>query len=98
MGQKVNPIGLRLGYIREWDAHWFASKKDFAEKLMEDEKIRQYLEARMAKGGIARIVIERTLKRVTITIHTARPGMAIGKGGAEVERIKGELKRLTNKE
>ncbi|XWN35003.1 MAG: 30S ribosomal protein S3 [Roseivirga sp.] len=98
MGQKVNPIGLRLGYIREWDSNWFASKKDFAEKLMEDEKIRKYLEARMAKGGISRIVIERTLKRVTITIHTARPGMIIGKGGAEVERIKGELKKLTGKE
>lgn len=98
MGQKVNPIGLRLGYIREWDSNWFASKRDFAEKLMEDEKIRKYLEARMAKGGISRIVIERTLKRVTITIHTARPGMIIGKGGAEVERIKGELKKLTGKE
>jgi len=98
MGQKVNPIGLRLGYIREWDSHWFASKKDFAERLMEDEQIRKYIEARMAKGGISRIVIERTLKRITITIHTARPGMVIGKGGTEVERIKGELKKLTGKE
>ena len=98
MGQKVNPIGLRLGYIRGWDANWFASKKDFADKLMEDEKIRKYLEARMAKGGIARIVIERTIKRIILTIHTARPGVIIGKGGAEVDKIREELKKLTGKE
>ena len=98
MGQKVNPIGLRLGYIRGWDSNWFASKKDFSEKVMEDRQIRTYLEARMAKGGISRIVIERTIKRITLTIHTARPGIIIGKGGAEVDRIREELKKLTNKE
>ncbi|MCG8340737.1 MAG: 30S ribosomal protein S3 [Cytophagales bacterium] len=98
MGQKVNPVGLRLGYIRGWDSNWFASKKDYADKLIEDEKIRRYLYARMPKGGISKIVIERTLKRVTLTIHTARPGMIIGKGGAEVGKIKEELKKLTGKE
>lgn len=98
MGQKVNPIGLRLGYIKGWDSNWFASKKDFSEKLMEDDNIRKYLEARIAKGGISRIVIERTLKRITITVHTARPGMIIGKGGSEIEKIREEVKKLTGKE
>ena len=98
MGQKVNPIGLRLGYNKGWDSNWFASKKDFPEKLMEDDKIRKYLGARMAKGGISKIVIERTIKRITLTVHTARPGIIIGKGGAEVDKIREELKKLTGKE
>ncbi|MEM9416909.1 MAG: 30S ribosomal protein S3 [Bacteroidota bacterium] len=98
MGQKVNPIGLRLGYIRGWDSNWFASKRDFSDKLMEDEKIRKYLEARLAKGGISKIVIERTIKRITLTIHTARPGIIIGKGGSEVDKIREEVKKLTGKE
>jgi small subunit ribosomal protein S3 len=97
MGQKTNPIGNRLGIIRGWDSNWFGGK-DFAEKVVEDENIRSYLNARIAKGGIARIVIERTLKRITITIHTSRPGIIIGKGGAEVDRIREELKKLTNKD
>lgn len=98
MGQKVNPIGLRLGYIKGWDSNWFASKKDFADKLVEDDKIRKYLEARMAKGGISRIVVERTLKKITLTIHTARPGIIIGKGGTEVDKIREEVRQLTSKE
>ena len=98
MGQKVNPIGLRLGYIKGWESNWFSSKKRYAEKLLEDAKIKNYLGVRMAKGNVARIVIERTLKRITITIHTARPGMVIGKGGAEVEQVKEELRKLTGKE
>ncbi len=97
MGQKANPIGNRLGIIRGWDSNWFADK-DFGLKVAEDEKIRLYLRARIAKGGIARIVIERTLKRVTVTIHTARPGIIIGKGGQEVDRVKEELKKLTGKD
>ncbi len=97
MGQKVNPISARLGIIRGWDSNWFGGK-DFAEKLVEDEKIREYLSARINKGGIARVIIERTLKRVTITIHTSRPGIIIGKGGGEVDRIKEELKKFTGKE
>jgi len=97
MGQKANPIGNRMGIIRGWDSNWFDGKS-YADKLIEDEKIRKYLEARINKGGIARIVIERTLKRVTITINTARPGIIIGKGGGEVDRIKEELKKLTKKD
>ncbi|MCX2745036.1 30S ribosomal protein S3 [Mangrovivirga sp. M17] len=97
MGQKVNPIGLRLGIIKGWDSAWFGGK-DFSDKLVEDHKIRQYVEARIPKGGISKIVIERTLKRITLTIHTARPGVVIGKGGSEVDRIKEELKKLTGKD
>jgi small subunit ribosomal protein S3 len=97
MGQKTNPIGNRLGIIRGWDSSWFGGN-DFAEKVVEDEKIRIYLRARVAKGGIARIIIERTLRRITITIHTSRPGIIIGKGGQEVDKIREEIKKLTKKE
>ncbi len=97
MGQKVNPVGFRLGVIKGWDSNWYGGK-DFAEKLVEDEKIRKYINARIQKGGISRIVIERTLKRITITINTARPGVVIGKGGQEVDKIKDELKQITNKD
>ncbi|MDZ4839032.1 MAG: 30S ribosomal protein S3, partial [Bacteroidota bacterium] len=94
MGQKVNPIGLRLGYIRGWESNWYGTK-DYAKKLLEDFKIRAYINKHIQRGGIARIVIERTLKRVTVTIHTARPGIVIGKGGQEVEKLRNELKKLT---
>ena len=97
MGQKTNPIGNRLGIIRGWESNWFGGK-DFGDKVVEDEKIRTYLKARVSKGGIARIIIERTLKRITVTIHTSRPGIIIGKGGAEVDRIREELKKLTGKD
>ena len=97
MGQKTNPIGNRLGIIKGWDSNWFGGN-DFAEKVVEDERIRDYLKARVQKGGIARIIIERTLKRITVTVHTSRPGIIIGKGGSEVDRIKEELKKLTGKE
>ncbi|RDV15217.1 30S ribosomal protein S3 [Pontibacter diazotrophicus] len=97
MGQKVNPIGFRLGIIKGWDSNWYGGK-DFAEKLIEDEKIRKYILARIPKGGISKIIIERTLKRITITVNTARPGVVIGKGGAEVDKIKEELKKITNKD
>lgn len=97
MGQKTNPIGNRLGIIKGWDSSWFGGH-DFADKVVEDEKIREYLNARVQKGGIARIIIERTLKRITLTVHTSRPGIIIGKGGSEVDRIKEELKKLTGKE
>lgn len=97
MGQKVNPISLRLGIIRGWDSNWFGGN-NFAEKLVEDEKIRKYVMARIPKGGVARIIIERTLKRVILTIHTSRPGIVIGKQGAEVDKIKEEIKKLTKKE
>ena len=97
MGQKVNPIANRLGIIRGWDSNWFGGK-DFSEKLVEDAKIRKYLNVRLAKASISKIIIERTLKLVTVTIATARPGIIIGKGGQEVDKLKEELKKLTGKE
>jgi small subunit ribosomal protein S3 len=97
MGQKANPIGLRLGIINGWDSNWYGGK-NFSEKLVEDQKIRQYIDARLPRGGVSKVVIERTLKRITLTIHTARPGVVIGKGGSEVDKIKEELKKLTGKE
>ena len=97
MGQKVNPVGLRLGIIRGWDSNWYGGK-NFANKIVEDDKIRRYLNARLFKAGIAKIYIERTLKLVTVTINTARPGLIIGKGGLEVDKLKEELKKITNKD
>lgn len=97
MGQKINPIGLRLGIVRGWDSNWYGGNT-FSDKLVEDQKIRKYIDARIPKGGIAKVVIERTLKRITLTIHTARPGVVIGKGGTEVDKIKEELKKITGKD
>lgn len=97
MGQKVNPIANRLGIIRGWDSNWFGGN-DYGDKLVEDTKIREYLNARLAKASISRIIIERTLKLITITVHTSRPGIIIGKGGQEVDKLKEELKKITRKE
>ena len=97
MGQKAHPIGNGLGIIKGWDSNWYGGRF-YAEKLVEDEKIRLYLMARLAKGGISKMIIERTLKLVTITINTARPGIIIGKGGAEVDKLKEELKKITKKD
>lgn len=97
MGHKTHPIGNRLGIIKGWDSNWFGGKR-FETKLVEDEKIRKYLNARLSKAGISKIVIERTLKLVTVTINTARPGIIIGKGGTEVDKLKEELKKITHKE
>lgn len=97
MGQKTNPIGNRLGFIRGWDSNWYGGD-DYSDKLLEDNQIRQYLNVRLAKASIARIIIERTLKLVTVTIKTARPGVIIGRGGQEVDKLKEELKKLTGKE
>jgi small subunit ribosomal protein S3 len=97
MGQKANPIGNRLGIIRGWDSNWFGGK-DFSEKLVEDHKIRNYLNARINKGGISKIIIERTLNRITISINTSRPGIIIGKGGGEVDKIREEIKKITGKD
>lgn len=97
MGQKANPIGSRLGIVRGWDSNWYG-EKDFSDKLIEDQKIRNYLNARINKGGISKIVIERTLNRITISIHTSRPGIIIGKGGGEVDKIREEIKKITKKD
>ncbi len=97
MGQKTNPIGNRLGYIRGWDSNWYADK-EYAANVIEDAKLRAYLDKRIEKGGIARVIIERTLQRVTLTIHTSRPGIIIGKGGKEIDQLREELRRLTKKD
>ena len=97
MGQNANPIGNRLGIIRGWDSNWYGGR-NYADKLVEDEKIREYLLARLVKGGISRIVIERTLKLITVTIHTARPGVIIGRRGADIDRLRAELKDITGKD
>jgi small subunit ribosomal protein S3 len=97
LGQKTHPIGFRLGVIRGWDSNWYADK-DMPEKLIEDEEIRRYLTARLKRAGLSRVVIERTPKRVILTLHTSRPGVVIGRGGSEVEKLREELKKLTNKD
>ena len=97
MGQKTHPVGFRLGIIRGWDSNWYA-EKDFSDKLVEDEEIRRYLAARLKRAGLSRVVIERTPKRVILTLHTSRPGVVIGRGGSEVEKLREELKRLTDKD
>ncbi len=97
MGQKTNPIGNRLGIIRGWESNWYGGN-DYGDKLAEDFKIRQYVNARLSKASVSRVIIERTLKLVTVTITTARPGIIIGKGGQEVDKLKEELKKITGKE
>lgn len=97
MGQKTHPIGFRLGVIRGWDSNWY-SESDFQDKLVEDEEIRRYLHTRLKRAGLSRVVIERTPKRVILTLHTSRPGVVIGRGGSEVEKLREELKTLTGKD
>ena len=97
MGQKVNPISNRLGIIKGWDSNWYGGRH-YASKLVEDDKIRKYVLARLPKGNISKIVIERTLKLITVTINTSRPGIIIGKGGKEVDKLKEELKKITDKD
>ena len=97
MGQKVNPISNRLGIVRGWDSNWYGGN-NFGDNLLEDSKIRKYLDARLAKASVARIVIERTPKLITITVCTSRPGVIIGQGGQEVDKLKEELKKITDKD
>lgn len=97
MGQKTNPIGNRLGIIRGWESNWYGGN-DYGDKIAEDDKIRKYVNARLSKASVSRVIIERTLKLVTVTITTARPGIIIGKGGQEVDKLKEELKKITSKE
>ncbi|MCL0101155.1 30S ribosomal protein S3 [Peptococcaceae bacterium] len=97
MGQKVSPIALRVGIIRDWEAKWFASKKDFANLLIEDVKIRKFIKKQLYQAGISNIQIERAANRIKITIHTAKPGIVIGRGGTEVEVLRKNLERMTAK-
>ncbi|MEW5761933.1 MAG: 30S ribosomal protein S3 [Bacillota bacterium] len=98
MGQKVDPRGLRLGIIRDWDARWYADKKNFASLLLEDVKIRKHIKKKLYQAGISRIQIERTANRIRIGIHTAKPGIVIGRGGAEVEALRKELEQMTGRQ
>ena len=97
MGQKVNPHGLRVGVIKDWDSRWFANKKDFGATLVEDYNLRKTLKAQLYNFGISKIEIERDGKKVKISIHCAKPGLVIGKGGSEIEKVKAELAKFTNK-
>lgn len=97
MGQKTNPIGNRLGIIRGWESNWYGGN-DYGDKLAEDDKIRKYVQTRLSKASVSRVIIERTLKLVTVTITTARPGIIIGRGGQEVDKLKEELKKITGKD
>lgn len=97
MGQKTHPVGFRLGVINTWDSNWY-DEKSFSQKLMEDSVIRSYLRKRLEKAGISNITIERTLKKITLTIHTSRPGFVIGKSGKEITQLESEIKKITNKD
>ena len=96
MGQKVNPHGLRVGVIKDWDTKWYADDKSFADFLVEDNKIREFLKTKLFTSGISRVEIERTAGKIKINIHVAKPGMVIGKGGAGIEELKKQLEKLTN--
>lgn len=97
MGQKINPIGIRLGITRGWDANWF-DEKDMADKLSEDLRVREYIKLRKKRAGIARIIVERTAKQLRITIHTSRPGVIIGRSGKDITQLEEELKKLTGRQ
>jgi small subunit ribosomal protein S3 len=97
LGQKTNPVGLRLGIVRTWDSRWYA-KKDYSELLREDIFIRKYITSRLHRAGISKVIIERAPKKITVTIHTARPGIVIGRKGTEVDQLRDELQHITKKE
>ena len=98
MGQKINPIGMRLGINRGWDSTWFAKKREFGKYLIEDFKIRNYIKKNIINSGVSEVVIERSSKKCTVTIHTSRPGFVIGKKGSDIEKIKGKLSKITSSE
>jgi len=98
MGQKVNPIGLRLGINRTWDSRWFANDAEYGSLLHEDLRIRKYITDRLSQAGVSKVIIERPAKKARITIHTARPGVVIGKKGADIERLRTEIAKITNSE
>jgi small subunit ribosomal protein S3 len=97
LGQKTHPVGFRLGVINTWESNWY-DEKSFSQKLKEDSKIRNYLKKRLEKAGVAKVYIERTLKKITLTISTSRPGFVIGKSGKEITQLEEEIKKITNKE
>ena len=97
MGQKVNPHGLRVGIIKDWESTWYADKKDYANFLVEDNKLRNYIKTRLANSGVSKIAIERTNERVKITIHTSKPGIIIGKSGASIQELSNDLQKMTDK-
>ena len=97
MGQKVNPHGLRVGVIKDWDSKWYADKKNFSDLLVEDNNIRKYVKKKLYAAGISKIEIERAANRVKISLYTAKPGMVIGRGGAGVEELRNEIEKLTGK-
>ena len=98
MGQKVNPIGLRVGINKGWDSTWFAKKSDFGKYLIEDFKIRKYIKKNITNSGVSEIIIERSSKKCTVTIHTSRPGFVIGKKGSDIEKIKNNIAKITGNE
>ena len=98
MGQKVNPVGLRLGINRGWDSVWYAKKKDFGNNLIEDYKIREYNKKNVVNSGVSKVMIERTTKKCFVTIYTSRPGFVIGKKGSDIEKIKGKISKITDSE
>lgn len=98
MGQKINPTGLRIGVIKDWESRWYAKKSDFGDTLVEDYELREYLLETLAPAGVPKVEIERTAKRVRINIHVAKPGMVIGRGGAEIEKLKATLEKKLGKE
>ena len=98
MGQKVNPHGIRVGIIKDWDSKWFANRKDFGDSLVEDYKIRKFLKKKLFNSGIAKIEIEKKQEKTLITLHAAKPGIIIGKGGAEIEKLKADVKKLIGKD
>jgi small subunit ribosomal protein S3 len=98
MGQKVNPIGLRLGINRTWDSRWYARTKDYGNMLLEDLKLREFLEKRLLQAGVSRVIVERPSKKARITIHSARPGVVIGKKGTDIERLRQQLAKITKSE
>ena len=98
MGQKINPTGLRIGVIKDWESRWYAKKADFGDTLVEDYELREYLLETLAPAGVPKVEIERSAKRVRINIHVAKPGMVIGRGGAEIEKLKATLEKKIGKE
>ena len=98
MGQKVNPVGLRLGINRGWDSVWYAKKRDFGNYLIEDFRIREFIKKNVINSGVSKVMIERSAKKCFVTIYTSRPGFVIGKKGSDIEKIKGKLSRLSANE